>query len=234
MRNSDMNKKRSPVPFDVSHFRKLAERGKNFSAAEAFEYIYRANHWSGKDSISGDGSDLVQTAEIRKELTRILKEFDVHVFLDLPCGDFSWMSTLELPVDAYIGGDIVEDLVRKNSTMHGNEKRKFLVLDLINDPLPEADLLLCRDCLVHLSFEDIRKSLVNIRKSTIQYFLSTTFPECEKNDDIVTGDWRIINLEMPPFNFPKPLRLINEKCSEGGGTYADKSLGLWDVGSLPV
>ncbi len=229
-----MKKERSSVPFDVKHFKKMADQGKNYSPAEAFDYIYQANHWSGKDSVSGDGSDLVQTAEIRKELVHILKEFDVHSFLDLPCGDYSWMSTLDLPVDSYIGGDIVRDLVRKNREMHENQKRKFLVLDIINDPLPEADLLFCRDCFVHLSFADIQKSLANIRRCGTRYLLATTFTGCGRNDDIVTGDWRIINLEIEPFCFQKPIRLINEKCTEGCGTYADKSLGLWDVRSLPV
>jgi SAM-dependent methyltransferase len=228
-----MNRERSPVPFDVNHFRKKADRGEHYTTAEAFAHIYRTNHWSGKNSVSGDGSDLVQTAEIRKELTRILDEFDVRVLLDLPCGDYGWMSTLELPVYSYIGGDIVGELVRDIRKKYENEKRKFLVLDIIRDPLPDADLLLCRDCLVHLSREDIMKSIENIRRSGIRYLLTTTFPECGRNDDIVTGDWRVINLELPPYNFPGPVRIINEKCTEGDGTYSDKSLGLWEVRSLP-
>ncbi|HOT43834.1 MAG TPA: class I SAM-dependent methyltransferase [Spirochaetota bacterium] len=229
-----MTRERSPVPFDAGYFRKKAEKGERFTTAEAFAHIYETNHWAGKDSVSGEGSDLVQTAAVRQELANILKEFNVSVFLDLPCGDFGWMSSLELPVDAYIGGDIVEDLVRRNRELYGNERRKFMVLDITGDTLPAADLLFCRDCLVHFSFEDTGKALRTVRGSTIRHILTTTFPECEKNDYIVTGDWRVINLERPPFNFPKPLRLINERCTEGGGTYADKSLGLWEVRSLPA
>ncbi len=229
-----MNKERAPVPFDVSHFRKMADQGKHYSTAETFDYIYRTNHWSGKDSVSGEGSDPARTAEIRKELVRILEEFDVRVLLDLPCGDFGWMSSVDLPVDVYIGADIVEELISNNRRLHAHEKRRFLVIDIINDRLPDADLLLCRDCLVHLSFDDIKRSLANIKASGIRYLLATTFPECGRNENIVTGDWRVINLGMPPFNFPEPVRLTNEKCTEGGGTYADKSLGLWEVGSLPV
>jgi hypothetical protein len=56
-----------------------------------------------------------------------------------------------------------------------------------------------------------------------------THPDCEENEDITTGDWRLLNLEKPPFNFPKPLQLLNEQCSEGGGQFCDKSLGLWRV-----
>jgi hypothetical protein len=229
-----VSRERSPVPFDVEYFRKKAEQGERFTTAEVFARIYEANHWAGKDSVSGEGSGLVQTAGIRTELSRIVKELDVHVFLDLPCGDFGWMSSMELAVDSYVGGDIVGDLVRRNRELYGDAKRKFLVLDIITDPLPAADLLFCRDCLVHLSFDDIQKALRNIKGSAIRHILTTTFPECEKNEDIVTGDWRVINLERPPFNFPAPLRLINEGCTEGGGSYGDKSLGLWEVSSLTV
>jgi hypothetical protein len=42
-----------------------------------------------------------------------------------------------------------------------------------------------------------------------------------------------LNLQLPPFNFPAPLRLIEENCTEDGGKYADKSLGLWRLSDLP-
>jgi len=227
-----VRKKRSPVPFDAAYFRKKAAVGERYSTAETFEYIYRANHWSGKDSVSGEGSGLRQTAEIKKELITIVRELGVRVFLDLPCGDCGWMGGLELPVDAYIGGDIVPGLVEHNRRKYGDARKTFLVLDIIRDPLPAADLLFCRDCFVHLSLGDIMESLANIRRSSVRYLLATTFPECDANEDILTGDWRVINLEKPPFNFPEPIRLINEKCTEGQGTYGDKSLGLWEVRSL--
>ena len=68
---------------------------------------------------------------------------------------------------------------------------------------------------------------MNIKRSRILYLLTTTFPDCEENEDITTGDWRLLNLERPPFNLPPPIQLINEGCSESNGKYSDKSLGLW-------
>ena len=101
-------------------------------------------------------------------------------------------------------------------------------------PLPSADLLLCRDCLVHLSFQDAGQALANIRRSTIGYLLTTTFPGEADNQDIVTGDWRPLNLERPPFSFPAPLDRIKEGCTEAGGRFGDKSLALWAVADLPA
>lgn len=106
------------------------------------------------------------------------------------------------------------------------------MLDLTTSPLPAADLLLCRDALVHLSFADIGRALANLRRAAIPWLLTTTFPEEPSNEDIVTGDWRPLNLERAPFHFPPPARLLNEGCTEGDGRFADKSLGLWRVADL--
>ncbi len=111
-------------------------------------------------------------------------------------------------------------------------RRRFMVLDLTADALPPADLLLCRDCLVHLSHADIRRALENIARSRITCLLTTTFPGGATNEDIVTGDWRPLDLERPPFSFPPPLRLLEEGCTESDGRFADKSLGLWRVADL--
>lgn len=154
--------------------------------------------------------------------------------LDLPCGDLSWIRDTDLRDVAYIGADIVPELIRRNRRrFEADENKRFDVLDLTSDPLPGAGLILCRDCLVHFSFKDISKALRNLKRSSIKWLLTTTFPECDRNEDISSGDWRPVNLERPPFNFPEPERLINEHSTEGGGEFRDKSLGLWRIRNLP-
>jgi hypothetical protein len=69
----------------------------------------------------------------------------------------------------------------------------------------------------------------------ITFSLGDTFRHIyETNHWITTGDWRLLNLEKPPFNFPKPLQLLNEQCSEGGYQFRDKSLGLWRVQDIHI
>ena len=223
---------RKPLPFDTRYFKKLRQVEGTKPVDEVFNHIFENNHWAG-NSRSGIGSGDDQTAEIKRLLPGILKQLNVQVFLDLPCGDFNWLSELELGISQYIGGDIVPALVEQNRQKHGRPGRAFHHLNLLTDPLPAADLLFCRDCLVHLSNDDIQKGLANIRNSSITWLMTTTFPDCEANENITTGDWRILNLEKPPFNFPPPCLLLNEKCTEGDGTYADKSLGVWKVADLP-
>ena len=224
-----MTDRRKNVPFDPHYFEKQSGEGSMLSAEDTFRHIYEKNHWSGERSVSGEGASSVQTRQLRQALPALMEELEVDVLLDLPCGDFSWMQSIELPVSTYIGGDIVPELVARNRERYAEPGRRFERLDVTRDRLPPADLLLCRDGLVHLSFGDIHRALANIRRSDITYLLATTFPECEENEDITTGDWRILNMERPPFNLPAPLRLINERCTEGGGQFRDKSLGLWVV-----
>ncbi len=215
------------VPFDYRHFKKLADEGVTYSVKDAFTQIYQSNLWNSGVSVSGNGSDGSQTAEIAAHLPRLIKDFKIKTFLDLPCGDFNWMRGVNLGVEKYTGGDIVERVVSRNQRERGDAVHKFVVLDLIRDPLPEADLVFCRDCLVHLSYEDIRLAFENIKHSGIKYLLTTTFTEHPENQNIVSGDWRPLNLQLEPFHLPEPVRIINEKCSEGGGKFSDKSLGLW-------
>jgi hypothetical protein len=51
------------------------------------------------------------------------------------------------------------------------------------------------------------------------------------NADIQTGGWRPINLQLPPYNLPKPIKLIDERCPLED--YRDKSLGLWKTADIP-
>lgn len=220
------------MPFDPYHFEKLAREGVTPAPEAVFRDIYRRHHWAGSESASGAGAAPDQVEHLRAALPALLTRLGVGTLLDLPCGDWSWMRTLELPVTRYIGADLLPELIQPLAREHGDARHEFRVLDLTRDPLPLADLLLCRDCLVHLSYADIRRALANVAGSGIAYLLTTTFPATEENEDIVTGDWRVLNLERAPFGFPPPLELLNEHCTEGDGRFADKSLGLWRVADL--
>jgi hypothetical protein len=199
--------------------------------ANTFNNIYKTNGWGGNESISGTGSSLDQTAVIRKEIPAIIKKIGANSILDIPCGDFNWMSGVKLDID-YIGGDIVPDLVSKNNKNYQSDMCKFLLLDITKDQLPAVDVILCRDCLVHFSIRDIDRAIGSIKRSGSKYLFTTTFTGRHENPDIETGSWRPINLQLSPFSFPEAIELINEQCTENGGIYSDKCLGLWRIDDI--
>lgn len=211
---------------------KIGHNYRESHAPAVFAKINSENKWGGKESVSGKGSDFAQTQKIIKEIPLLLEKYKIKTLLDLPCGDHNWMKEINLTNVTYIGGDIVESLVTKNNLAYGSDKKKFLHIDIINDDLPEADLILVRDCFVHFSYENIIKALYNIKKNNIEYILTTTFTWTRSNYDITTGNWRPLNLFKKPFNFPKPKEIIVEGCTESGGQYFDKSLALWRIEDL--
>ena len=199
-----------------------------------FSRIYLKRGFGGEESVSGPGSDLGQTSVIRRELPILLNEIGTRSLLDAACGDFNWMKAIELNIDRYVGVDIVEELISQNNRLYRDEKREFMSMNIAKDPLPTVDVIMCRDCLIHLSFLKIFSVIKNFKESGSKYLLASTYTKVVHNKDIVTGQWRPLNLQMPPFNFPYPRYIINENCSENEGKYSDKSLGLWPLGEINV
>lgn len=152
--------------------------------------------------------------------------------LDIPCGDFHWMKEVSFPQGiTYTGGDILEEVIAEDQARYGSSSRSFQRLDLLQDPLPRADLVLCRDCLVHFSFADIAIATRNLKRSGSTYLLTTHFPAVAVNRDAMTGQWRPLNLQRPPFHFPTPLLVISENLEIE--QFADKSLALFRLSDIP-
>lgn len=196
-----------------------------------FTHIYQNNKWGGKQSISGPGSDVDQTQIIIKELPILFKKYNISSILDAPCGDFFWMNNIDLKNINYLGVDIVEALIKKNNNKYQQQNIHFKLLDLLQDKIPKTDLILCRDCFIHFSFKDIFTALNNICKSQSQYLLTTIYTEKITNTDIISGDFRPINLTKPPFSLPEPIVIINEGCTELRHLQ-DKSLALWKIANI--
>ncbi|SEM31644.1 class I SAM-dependent methyltransferase [Bradyrhizobium sp. OK095] len=194
---------------------------------DVFGQIYRRNIWGYKETVSGGGSTLHNTQRVRENLPGLIGDLGIHTLLDLPCGDLHWLSKIDLPVSHYIGGDIVPELIERTREQHGRSDRTFIQIDICNDLLPQADMLLCRDCFIHLSEDMIFRAIDNILRSNIRYLLTTTFPD-GRNRSIRTGDFFTIDLCAPPYNFPPPLRVLEDWVPP----FDRRQLALWEVESL--
>lgn len=193
---------------------------------EVFSRIHAGNLWGDRESVSGGGSNLEATANLRGQLPEVLRRFGVRSVLDAPCGDFLWMQHVVDALDSYVGVDIVPNLVTRNQESFGGGKTSFLCADITTDPLPRADLVLCRDCFIHLPTRLIIKALANFSRSGARYVLLTNSARVPAYRDIPVGSFREIDFRQPPFNFPEPLSTITEDGS------ATRELSLWAIADL--
>jgi len=189
---------------------------------DVFQKIYLTNKWGSKESKSGKGSELKATEELRKVLPSIIDTWEIKSVLDLPCGDYNFMKEVKLNCK-YIGADIVPELIASNSMKYPSVK--FQCLNIVTDKLPKSDLIIVRDCFVHLSIKDIQTALKNVKKSC-KYMLVTSFPKTDFNKDIQAGGWRPLNMELFPFNL-NPIAHILEGDREE--KYNDKSMLLIEL-----
>jgi hypothetical protein len=185
------------------------------------------NKWGNDETetVSGAGSTVKYTENLRNELPKLWKKYDVRVFLDAPCGDFNWMKLVDTTEIVYCGMDIVEDIIRRNIERHGSYHKYFRTGDITEDSLPFADMMMCRDCLFHLRYSDAFRFLNNFVDAGIPFLLLTSNLNGHNRDIERPGLWRQLNMRRPPFNFPEPIEAI-EDWIEG---HPKRQMGLWSL-----
>jgi hypothetical protein len=210
--------------FPVEHLR-------GDSLASRFGEIYDIGAWTaGRNDIplSGSGSSLETTRSVREGLPVMLERIGAHSLIDVGCGDLTWMSTIDLGVD-YIGVDVVPSVVQRNAEAHGSARRRFLCRDALSDDLPDADTVLCREVLFHLGFDEIAALLRNVASKPRRWLIATTDASTWFNADIRCGDYRVLNLQLPPFRFPAPDYTIDDSAQIPG-----RQLAVWAFDRLPA
>ena len=184
----------------------------------------------------GYGSKPENTEKARLFLEEYIRRYKIKSINDAGCGDFLWMKMVDLEGIKYTGFDINYEMIKENRKLYSEVT--FLEFDFVNEVLPEADLILCRDCLFHLPFESVLKTLENFKKSGSRWLISTTHPETLVNKDLSqvsyngNGDgkfynenygFRELNLRIEPFNLPRPIDSISEKPA------FKRALAIWNL-----
>lgn len=200
----------------------------------SFTYIYHHKDvWKGTESSSGLGSTLQATDTLHCLLPALIKSLNIHIFLDAGCGDLNWIKKVPLGIDYYIGVDIVDELIEKNMKTYQGDWIKFECLDITKDPLPYADLIFCRDCLQHLSYNDIKAVINNFKASGSRYLLATTYFNLKENTrDIRSGNFHVVNLMKEPFNLPEPIISFDELSAEEDMLMWRKRMGIWRLSDI--
>ena len=197
--------------------------------ARIFQNAYATQAWGSAESGSGQGSELAATENVSVYLPELFGRLQVSKVLDAPCGDWNWMRRVDLSGVDYVGADLVADVVAKNNQQYARPGVRFIHADLTKDPLPAADLILCRDCWVHLSFQDIGAMLKNFRRTGATWLLVSNTPSQDRNLNKLTGiGWRHLNLRLPPFGFPPAIESRKDNYPD-----VPFEITLWRFAELP-
>lgn len=203
---------------------------------ENLQKTFEDSNWGvdGKIPRSGSGSTLEYTERLRLALPGVFRRYKVKTFLDAPCGDWHWMSEVDLTGLKYIGGDISASLIEENSARYSGKNISFRHLDITDDSLPKADMMMVRDCLFHLKFWLRWAFFENFSKSKIPYLMMTMHHQEVNNALGVNGKFKRFNPRAAPFFFEEPLEMIHETVDslpEDLTGYPDlwavRSMGIW-------
>ena len=144
----------APVVNVVRAFCSGDMRFRTRSSRTIFSEIYKTNAWGGRagEFYSGPhfGGDDYPAA-----IRTFIRSRGISTVLDLACGDF-WVGRQIAPAaQMYIGADVVHSLIERNSREFSSDRIRFVCLDMIKDPLPDAGLCLILQTLQHLSNSEI-------------------------------------------------------------------------------
>ncbi|CAE7261850.1 unnamed protein product [Symbiodinium natans] len=201
---------------------------------------------------SGPGSSLWATTPVRKFLRLNFNSLQIRSFLDVPCGDMTWMPEVNLTGVDYIGGDLSSALVASHLKRFADDPRfanKFAQFDITCMVPPPVDMIHTRDVLMHIDTDLSLKALKNFERSGSKYLVLPHWPfsngstneyhpmkfeqayqlvhDLDPQTSQVIG-YHEYNLELPPYCFPPALYFIrNTAITEQNGY-----LGVWALPAL--
>jgi hypothetical protein len=196
---------------------------------DIFTCIYLKNYWGGKkrEFFSGNGSrDFNILNPYVNSVTDYLEKRSTSVnAVDIGCGDFYLGRHLVHLTDSYSACDIVKPLIENNKRLYQAKNLTFMVLNAIDDPLPEGNIVFIRQVFQHLGNEEIQKILAKLAQYEI-WIVTEHLPSIghfTPNIDKPTGpDIRLayksgVVLTEPPFNIsPRTQSILCEVPASDG------------------
>lgn len=182
------------------------------------------------------GDILRHASNLIPNLPNYLKDLGVKTIADVGCSDAIWQMEMDWEGSGihYIGLDIVEKLIDENKNKYPGVD--FRYCNLITDECPKVDIVFIRNVLLHTSLGEIEIILKNIKASGSTFLAASTDTNLGINNE-TRKIWVVRrNLELEPFNFPRPIDYIAEmKYGEMAGRHnSNNFMGLWKVSDLKI
>ena len=166
-------------------------------------------------SSSGGGSSPEATQPYKIFLEDFIRQNNIESIVDLGCGDWQFSQFLDFGSATYIGIDASKNVILNNQKSFSRPGVSFANLPKNYSELPCAELLVCKDVLMHLSTKEIQNILSIL--PNFKYALITNDVPCVSafgeillklrlpfspvnNREIKTGDYRTLDPTQYPFN----------------------------------
>ena len=172
---------------------------------EVFTEIYDSCVWginSEGEGFSGGGSLLQNTLPYIDYLREFMRKNDIKTVVDAGCGDWEFSRYIDWSGVQYVGYDVVKHVIEKNQQKFSKENIQFIHENFLNINLPQADLLLCKHVLQHLSNRDVLIFLEQLPRFKYCLITNEVDPKTLSGDnqDIATGGGHRLDLSKAPFN----------------------------------
>jgi SAM-dependent methyltransferase len=164
---------------------------------ERFEEIYRKNEWgygSGPGSLPKHNKGYIEFVE------NFIKDNNIKSVVDMGCGDWQFSRMIDWNGAQYKGFDIVKSVIAENKEHYSSDGVDYYLYSGKPSELPEADLLLAKDVLQHLSNKMIYSFISILDKYNFSLITNCVGFDGIVNECIEDGGFSHLDLRLPPFN----------------------------------
>lgn len=160
------------------------------SAKDIFTDIYARKAWG-----DGSGGGSVHSGPYIEHVNALIRKHRPKTILDIGCGDMVVASKLDLMGAKYIGWDAAANCGSKPFLRAGYHIEYSK--DALTDELPQADMVLCKEVMQHLSNDDVWALVTRMvphKVCVICNAYDDTHSPIKRNGDTHTGGFRPIEI----------------------------------------
>jgi len=203
-----------------------------------FDRIYKEQTWSGKNPdipLSGPGSLVESSLPVIEFIKQSIAQGEVSSILDLGCGDLTYMSTIE-PIKSgavdYTGTDISEFILQENRIRYS--WFKGLTMDVTKPNEFDADLIVIKDLIFHLSNRQITALLNNLSKARFNYCIMTTMNNASNRWRFLSKkhNYADVNIRIAPFKLDETVKILPRDRSANTGKKDQGAFVVYDMNSF--
>lgn len=203
-----------------------------------FDAIYKKQIWSGQSDLvplSGPGSMVESSLPVIDFINEAIDTNRIRTVLDLGCGDLTYISTIDSITSGavrYTGVDVSDYILQENTKRYpwfeGTCK------DITESQTYDADLILIKDLLFHLTNNQISLLFDNLARSRFTYCIVTTMNNKSNRNRKLDQkhNYANVNIRISPFFRNQYLQALDRPKSANEGMKDQGEFLIYDMESF--